>query len=446
MSLYTQLFYAPEVQPLLADETVLRHMLAFEAALARAQAKQGLIPAAAAEVIDAVCGAAELDTARLRSEIALGGNAAIPLVKQLTERVRQADPEAARYVHLGATSQDVVDTATVLTIRSLLDWLDAQVGLTEAVLEALTQAHRQTWMAGRTLLQQAKPIPFGLKTALWLDGLRRHRRRLTEGRERWLVLQLAGAVGSRNAWIPVAVVETVAASLGLKPAVSWHTQRDSLVEFGAALGLLTGSLGKIAKDISLLMQTEIAEVLEGKAEGKGGSSTMPHKRNPVTCAAILANARRTPQLVATLLAGMTQEHERSAGGWHAEWEVLADLMKLTAGAVAHSLDLLRHLEVDADRMRRNLELTGGLIYAETVSLALAEKLGKAEAHARVEQACQRAVAEGKHLKDILREMEPDLPDLEALFEPEQSAGESQRLINEILGRKEGRDRTIDNGH
>lgn len=432
MSLYTHLFYSTDVQSLLSDEATLAHMLQFEGALAQTQARNDLIPMGSGEVIAACCQADLLDRDRLKRDISLSGNAAIPLVKQLTELVRQRNEEAARFVHLGATSQDVVDTATVLTIKSFLDWLNGKLSALENNLIRLTKQYRQTVMIGRTLLQQAKPITFGLRTALWLEGIGRSRQRLADVKKRVLVLQLAGAVGSRNASIPTEVHQDVATQLGLMPSVSWHTQRDNLAEFAAVLGILTGSLGKIAKDVLLLMQTEVAEVLEGKAEGKGGSSTMPHKRNPVTSTAILANANRVPNLVATLLAAMSQEHERSAGLWHSEWEVQTEIMQLTAGAVERSLELLNTLEVDEQRMRQNLELTDGLIYAETVSLALAPELGKAQAHERVEKACSLAVSQKKHLKDVLRDQHLDLPDLDELFKPENAIGQSLDIIDSIL--------------
>lgn len=432
MSLYTHLFYSSDIQSVLADETTVAHMLRFEATLAQVQGQHKLIPAISAAIIADCCQVNLVDLDRLKKEVSLSGNVAIPLVKQLTELVRERDQEAAKYVHLGATSQDVVDTATVLTIKNFLDWLLVKLPALEESLVKLTQRHRQTVMIGRTLLQQAKPIPFGLKTAYWLDGIGRSRQRILEVQKRVLMIQLAGAVGSRNASIPVEVHQDVATQLGLHPSNSWHTQRDNLAEFAAVLGILTGSLGKLAKDISLLMQTEVAEVLEGKAAGKGGSSTMPHKRNPVTSTAILANANRVPHLVATLLSAMTQEHERSPGLWHSEWEVLANIMQLTAGAVERSLELLDNLEVDEQRMRQNLELTNGLIYAETISLALAPKLGKAQAHELVEKACASAVSQQKHLREVLHDQHVDLQDLDELFKPENSLGDSLDIIDSIL--------------
>lgn len=432
MSLYSELFYSTEINGLFSDRNTLAEMLRFEAALAQAQAKNGIVSETSAAIIVDCCDVYLIDIEKLKVEIKLGGNAAIPLVKQLTRIVKNNDVEASKMVHLGATSQDVVDTAMVLQIKAFLAWLESKLNQLRQLLIALTQKHRSTLMIGRTLLQQARPITFGLKTAGWLEGIVRSQNRLTEIQPRLLKLQLSGAVGSGNTSINQEVHQTMAQELGLTPSFSWQTQRDSFAEWAGVLGVLVGSLGKIAKDVSLLMQTEVGEVLEGAAEGKGGSSTMPHKRNPVTCAALLANATRTPHLVATILSAMPQEHERSAGLWHSEWEVLVELMTLAAGSVERALELVSGLEVDEKRMLANLEVTKGLIYAENVSLALAPKMGKMQAHELVEKACKIAIHQQKHLKEILIELQLDVPDLEELFKPENSIGLSLELIDEVL--------------
>ena len=434
MSLYSELFYSTEINELFSDRNTIAQMLRFEAALAEAQAVHGIISMSSAEIIADCCRANLIDIDKLKTEIKLGGNAAIPLVKQLTRIVKNNDVEASKYVHLGATSQDVVDTATVLQIQMYVDWLEEKLGVLTQSLVKITQKHRTTLMIGRTLLQQARPITFGLKTAAWLEGMERSKQRLQESKKRVLVLQLVGAVGSGNTAISKEVNQSVANLLGLQSVSSWQTQRDTIAEWASILGILTGSLGKIAKDISLLMQTEIGEVFEGAGEGKGGSSTMPHKRNPVTCAAMLANATRVPHLVASILSAMPQEHERSAGLWHSEWEVLTQLMTLTAGTVERAIELIEGLEVDEKRMLANLELTRGLIYAENVSLALAPKIGKINAHELVEKACKSAILQQKHLKEVLIDMNVDISDLEALFKPENSIGLSLEIINEILSK------------
>ncbi len=432
MALYSALFYSNAVEEILSDAQWLQQMLRFEASLAQAQARQEIIPSSAAELINACCQAHYLDQENLCADIRLGGNAAIPLVKQLTRIVKNNQPEAAKYVHLGATSQDVVDTATVLQIQVYSAWLIPQLKKLLAALLALSKAHRSTVMIGRTLLQQARPITFGLKVALWADGLWRSLQRLEQGKSRWQTLQLSGAVGSGNSFLSVAIQEDIAEQLQLELGASWQTQRDGLVEWASVLGILSGSLGKIAKDISLLMQTEIAEVFEGAAEGKGGSSTMPHKRNPVTCAAILANATRTPHLVATMHTTLLQEHERSAGLWHAEWETLQTLMGLVGGSLEKTVDLIENLEVHAHAMKANLEKTNGLIYAENLTFALAETLGKSQAHEWVEKACKQAISQQKHLKEWV--METDVCqqiNLESVFSAETSIGNSLAILDTI---------------
>lgn len=287
-------------------------------------------------------------------------------------------------------------------------------------------------MTGRTLLQQATPITFGLKTALWLESIARSHERIFQSLGRLMVVQLNGATGNGNNNISKNVQLAFAKKLNLQPFTFWHTSRDNISEWAAVLAILTGSTGKIAKDISLLMQTEVGEVFEGKEEGKGGSSAMPHKRNPVTCAAIIANAVRVPHLVASMISTMQQEHERSAGLWHAEWEVITQLMGLTAGAIEKSIGLIAGLEVDKNRMLANLEITKGLIYAENVSLALATKIGKSNAHELVEKACKTAINQNKHLKEVLIEMNVELPDLSTLFNPSNAIGNSKEIIDSII--------------
>lgn len=432
MFLYSALFHSKEVEEILADAQWLQQMLRFEASLAQAQARYQLIPEAAAQLITACCEAHYLDQESLAADIRLGGNAAIPLVKQLTRIVKNNQPEASKFVHLGATSQDVVDTATVLQIQAYSAWLIPQLKKLVDALLALSNEHRTTVMIGRTLLQQARPITFGLKVALWADGLSRTLERLEQGKSRWQTLQLSGAVGCGNSFLSLDVQEDMAKQLQLELGASWQTQRDAIVEWASVLGILSGSLGKIAKDISLLMQTEIAEVFEGAAEGKGGSSTMPHKRNPVTCAAILANATRTPHLVATMHSALLQEHERSAGLWHAEWETLQTLMRLVGGSVEKATDLIENLEVHPSAMKANLEKTNGLIYAENLTFALSQTLGKNQAHEWVEKACKQAISQQRHLKEIVSEAEIcQFLDLEILFSAENSIGQSISILDTL---------------
>lgn len=436
MSLYSHLFY-PSNQSNIADESAdLSRMLRFEATLAQTQANFGIIPKTAAEMITACAKVEYLNVEKLKSDIRLGGNAAIPLVQQLTRIVKNNDVEASRYVHLGATSQDVIDTASVLEIKEWMLFFENSISELSSELVRLIRKHQSTVMIGRTLLQQAKPITFGLKLATYLEALLRHKDRLSELKLRVLSLQLSGAVGAGNAFINNEVGKAMSKALGLNYSGSWQTNRDSIVEWSGYLANLSGFLGKIATDVSLLMQTEIGEVFEGAAEGKGGSSTMPHKRNPVTCAAIISNASRTPHLAATMFAVMLQEHERSAGKWHAEWDTLKELQLLSAGAMEKCIDLLRYLEVKADQMLHNLEMTKGLIYAENVSLALSKTIGKLPAHELIEKACKQAIKSGFHLMEVCKQMKIEVEDLESLFDPNQSIGNSIEMIQLILKKYE----------
>jgi 3-carboxy-cis,cis-muconate cycloisomerase len=436
MGLYSDLFYSAEAESLLAERATLTRMLQAEAALALAQSKAGIIPDSAASIISACCTIDYFDIKRLKSEMHLGGNAAIPMVSQLIRTVKNNDFEASKYVHLGATSQDIVDTALVLAIKDFTVWLEERTDQLLDRLKVLTVAHRSTVMIGRTLLQQAKPITFGLKTSAWLQTILDSKERLAESKKRVLQIQLSGAVGSGSQFLNEKVRAEFGLNLGLENRAPWQTSRGNLVEWLSNLSILTSELGKIAKDISLLMQTEIGEVFEGAASGKGGSTTMPHKRNPVTCSLMIANAHRVPHLLASVMSGMMQEHERSAGLWHAEWEPAEQLMRLAAGSLEKSIQLIENLEVDQERMLQNLEVTQGLIYAENISLLLSARMGKGNAHEWVEKACKLALKEKKHLKKIVEESTVEIEQLDDLFNPLNSIGQSIQLIDQILKRYE----------
>jgi 3-carboxy-cis,cis-muconate cycloisomerase len=438
--LFGPLFHGPAIGAVFTDRAHLQGMLDFEAALARAEAKTGVIPAEAAGPIAAQCDAALYDLAALAEGATRGGNTAIPLVKALTAKVAAKDKAAAGFVHWGATSQDAMDTGLVLQLRTAVALIEADLAKLSANLAALAQKHRQTPMVGRTWLQHALPITFGLKAAGWLDAVERHRTRLDELKPRLLVLQFGGAAGTLAALGDkgLVVAEALAADLKLTlPATAWHGARDRVVEFGTVLALLTGTLGKMARDIALLMQTDVAEAFEPAGEGKGGSSTMPHKRNPVAAAAVLAAATRVPHLVGSLLSGMVQEHERGLGGWHAEWQVLPELVQLSAGALAQMTEVIGGLEVQSDQMRANLDVTNGLIMAEAVAMALGIKLGKQEAHHLIEVASKRAVAEKRHLRDVLADDKAvmqhlDRAALDRLFDPLGYTGVAAALIDRVL--------------
>nr|WP_279432791.1 3-carboxy-cis,cis-muconate cycloisomerase [Pseudomonas sediminis] len=402
--LFDAYFTAPAMRAIFCDAGRVQGMLDFEAALARAEARVGLIPAEAVAPIEAACKAELYDYPALAQAIATAGNSAIPLVKALGKRIAATDPEAERYVHLGATSQDAMDSGLVLQLRAAIGLLESDLAKLAGALAAQAERHIDTPLAGRTWLQQATPVTLGMKLAGVLGAVTRHRQRLSELKPRLLSLQFGGASGSLAAlgeagW---AVSGALAQELELTlPEQPWHTQRDRLVEFASLLGMIAGSLGKLGRDLSLLMQTEAGEVFEPSAPGKGGSSTMPHKRNPVSAAVLIGAATRAPGLVATMFAAMPQEHERSLGLWHAEWDTLPELCCLVSGALQQALLVVPGLEVDAARMRANLELTQGLVLAEAVSIALAQKIGRDAAHHLIEQCCKQAVREGVHLRAVL---------------------------------------------
>jgi len=440
VDLTAAMFSSAAIDAAFGVDACVQRMLDFEAALAQAEAAHGVIPQTAASAIAAACDASRIDLEGLAQAAGAAGNLAIPLIRQLTAQVAQSDAEAAKYVHWGATSQDAIDTGMVLQLRDALESIDADLDALCGALANLADTHRATVMIGRTWLQHALPTTFGLKAAGWLDGLLRQRQRLAQARPRLLALQFGGAAGTLaglGAQGP-AVAATLAGRLRLQlPDLPWHGQRDRVAEAGALLGLLTGSLGKIARDISLMAQTEVGEAAEPSAPGRGGSSTMPHKRNPVACAATLAAATRVPGLVATLLAAQVQEHERALGGWQAEWDTLPQIVRLTGAALRQMRQALAGLEIDAARMRANLDLTHGLIMAEAVTLALGASLGRQQAHARVQQACEQALAEGSHLREVLAAdaaLAAALPpaQLEKLFQPEAYLGAANDFVERVL--------------
>ncbi len=423
-----------------ADEARLQRMLDFEHALARAEGSLDIIPATAIRPIEKAAKAERYDIAALGEAAVASGNLAIPLVKALTAEVEKIDPDAARYVHWGATSQDMIDTALVLELRAGIGVLMADLDRAVAGFTNLTGKHRRTQSVARTWLQQALPMPFGLKLAGYAGALSRSRDRLRRLRRDALVLQFGGAAGTLAALGQrgVEVSERLAAELDLPlPDAPWHSHRDRLGEVAAALAILAGSCGKIARDVSLLMQTEVGEAFEPAAPGRGGSSTMPHKRNPTAAAAALACAQIAPQLAATILAAEIQEHERSAGAWAAEWPTFPALLLAVSGALRAIVDISEGLEVDGERMRQNLDLTRGQIMAEAVSFALAGKLGKSEAHTIVEEASRKAAADKRHLEDVLKQDErvkAQLSDSELarLFEPSTYQGVSQIFIERTI--------------
>src|SRR5580692_8847173 len=440
MNLLDPLFRSQAVEKVFSNRATLQAMLDFEAALARAEARAGFIPASAAPAIEAKCRAELYDMTVLARAAASAGNLAIPLVKQLTLLVARKENDAARYVHWGATSQDTIDTGRVLQLRQALALISSELDLFAVVLGELVHKNRATLVVARTWMQQALPTTFGFKVAGWLDAIDRHRARLAETQGRCLVLQFGGAVGTMAALgargLDVAVNLSKELQLPL-PELPWHSHRDRMAEIATTLGLCMGTLGKIARDISLHAQTEVGEVFEPSADGRGGSSTMPHKRNPVTCAVVLSAAARVPPLLNTMLAALVQEQERGLGGWHAEWETLPDVVRLTAGALHHLTTTVSALELDSERMRQNLDLTKGLIFAEAVAMALGEKMPRSDAHELVQKACKRAQNARRDLRSVLAQdaiIKANLSDadLDRLFTPANYLGVADQFIDRVL--------------
>jgi len=362
------------------------------------------------------------------------------LVKQLTAKVAADDAQAARHVHWGATSQDIIDTGLVLQLCQAIDVITIELAELADALAAHAHQHRTTPMIGRTWMQHALPITFGLKVAGWLDAILRHQERLAIVRKNISVLQFGGAAGSLASLGDkgLAVSQALAHELQLTlPVLPWHTHRDRIAEVGTTLGLLTGTLGKIARDISLHAQTEIAELAEASSQGRGGSSTMPHKRNPVGCAGILATAHRVPALVSTLLSCMVQEHERALGGWQAEWDTLPEIILLTSGALLQLRNVVQDMTVNTERMRSNIAMTHGLVMAESVSIALSNHLGRAAAHELVEAACAQAIATDKSLFDILQADKRvssliSRDELQNLVDPVNYLGQAETFVDRVL--------------
>ena len=440
MTLLDPLFRWEPVAKLFRDDSYLQTMLDFEAALARAEASSDVIPSSAATAIASKCRVELFDKQKLAEAASFAGNLAIPLVKQLKGLVAADNKDAAGFVHWGATSQDAIDTALVLQLREALPLISGDLENLCARLAKMADQHRLTPMVARTWMQQAVPTTLGIKFAGWLDALGRHRERFREMQNRCLVLQFGGAAGTLAALGSQGGVIAKHLSEQLKlalPQMPWHSQRDRFSEIATTLGSLTGTLGKIARDISLHMQTEIDELREPAEEDRGGSSTMPHKRNPVACATALAAAMRAPGLVATMLTAMIQEDERGLGGWHAEWETLPEIVCLTAGALHQLATVVPRLEIDVKRMRENLELTKGLIFAETITAALGEKISRLHARELIGAASERAIKEKRHLRDVVNDDRKiaehlSVPQLDKLFDPRNYTGIASEFIDAAI--------------
>jgi 3-carboxy-cis,cis-muconate cycloisomerase len=435
---FGRLFASQPMNAIFSDRALVARYVEVEVALARVQARLGIIPVEAADAIAAACRPEAIDLERLGGETEVVGYPIVGVVHQLAEQAG----EAGGYLHWGATTQDIMDTAVVLQVRDALDLLGRELDALRAATAELARRHRDTPMAGRTHLQHALPVTFGYKAAVWLSMLDRHRTRLDELRPRVLVGQLGGAAGtlaSLGDAGPAVEAELMRElGLGLAPA-PWHAARDGLAEAVGILGLLTGSLAKIATDVLLMMTTEIGEAFEPFVPGRGSSSTMPQKRNPISCELIVAAARVVRQQAGLMLDAMAVDFERATGPWHLEWVAVPESFVAAGGALRHARSLLEGLEVDAARMRANLDLTGGLIVAEAVMMALAPHLGRQRAHDIVYAAC-RAVAEARGERGLLEILQAtpevtrhlDAQRLVALLDPANYLGSAPAVVDRVL--------------
>ncbi|MET4697702.1 3-carboxy-cis,cis-muconate cycloisomerase [Constrictibacter sp. MBR-5] len=441
-ALFRDMFGTAAMRDVFADEALVQRYLDVEAALARVQARLGIIPQAAADAITAKADVATIDMAQMQRETEIVGYPILPLVHQIAHTVEGG---AGQYAHWGATTQDIMDSATALQIRAALDLVGADLDAVAGILADLAAKHRDDAMPGRTHLQHALPVTFGYKCAVWLSSIERHRERLAELRPRVLVGSFAGAAGTLASLGDqgLAVSDALAAELGLgRASMPWHVARDGIAEAICFLGLVTGTLGKIATDVMLMMATETQEAYEPFVKGRGGSSTMPQKRNPISCELMLAAAKVVRQHAALGLDAMVTDFERATGPWHVEWLVVPEAFILTAGALNQARFMLAGLEVNTARMRQNLDMTSGLIVSEAVMMGLAPALGRQNAHDVVYDACRIAAKDGRPLYDVLRET-PDLQgkltdeDLRRLTDPANYLGEAPRMIDRFLASRRG---------
>lgn len=406
--LFRDMFGTAEMRAVFTDEALVGRYIEAEVALARAQARMGVVPVAAAEAIGAAAKSIRIDFDKLRHETEIVGYPILPLVHQLSD----AAGEAGRYVHWGATTQDIMDTANVLQIRAALQIIARDLRETRDILAAMARKYRDTPMAGRTHLQQALPVTFGYKAAVWLSSIDRHIARVDQALPRILLGEFSGAAGTLASvgTDGLEMQKLFCEELGLnQPSITWHVARDGIAEAVTLLGLITGSLGKIATDVMLMSATEFGEVSEPFVPGRGASSTMPQKRNPISSELMLAAAKAVRQHVATMLDGMVHDFERATGPWHLEWVSLPESFLLTASSLANAKFMLAGLVVHEQQMRDNLDLTHGLIVAEAVMMAAAPKLGRQHAHDVVYDACRKAIEGGGQLADILAGM-PEISD------------------------------------
>jgi 3-carboxy-cis,cis-muconate cycloisomerase len=437
---FRDIFSTEAMRATFSDEGRVQAYLDIEAALARVQGRLGIIPAEAADAIVKHCDAANFDMELLKQQTERIGYPVLPVVQQLVARVPGGLGE---WCHWGATTQDITDTATIMQIRTGLALVEAELEAICAALARHAREHRDTVMAGRSNLQQATPITFGYKCAVLLAGFRRHLQRLAELRPRVLVGEFGGATGTLASLgaAGFAVQEGLMAELGLGvPEIAWHTVRDRIAEVGCFLGLVTGLCGKISMDVKLMMQTEVEEVFEPFHAGRGSSSTMPQKRNPIASLYIHSTASIVRQNVASLLDAMIEDHERSTGPWEIEWIVVPEIFLLTSGCLAQTRALVEGMTIDAARMRANLDLTKGLIVSEAVMMGLGPALGRQLAHDLVYDICREVVAGKGTFLDLLAEhpaIKPhaDRAALAAMLDPANYTGLAGAMVDRVLARE-----------
>jgi 3-carboxy-cis,cis-muconate cycloisomerase len=436
-TIFQGIFTTDAMRQVWSDENRTAKYVEIERALATVQGRLGIIPKEAADEIVSHCRIEEIDMARLRQQTERIGYPILGVVTQLNQLCRD---KLGEYVHWGATTQDITDTATVLQIREALDLVDGELEAIASAMAKLAKDHRLTPVIGRSNLQQAIPVTFGYKMAGLLSAILRHRERLAQLRERVLVGEFAGAAGTL-ASLETGAMETQAglcAELGLKqPVIAWHTIRDNIAETGALLGLIGGTLGKLSMDVKLMMQTEVGEVFEPYHHGRGSSSTMPQKRNPIASCYIHAAISVVRQHAAALMDAMVADHERSTGPWEIEWIVLPEAFCLIAGALKQSRAVLEGLEVDAAAMRRNIEMTGGLVMSEAVMMGLGPHIGREFAHDLVYDLCRESLATKTPLIDLLAahpqiSRHVDRAQLERMLAPENYLGQSGEMVDRVL--------------
>jgi len=436
-AVFRDIFTTPAMRAVFSDENRVQKYLDFEAALARAQAKLKIIPQEAYEEIVKHCDAKEYDMAKLKEATERIGYPVLPVVQQLVKLCKDGLGE---WSHWGATTQDITDSATVLVMREALDIIEKEIDGIADALAALANKYRDTPMAGRSNLQQAVPITFGYKVATMLAGFERHKERLAQLKKRLLVVEFGGAAGTLSSLGQdgLKCQEELARELKLgQPVATWHTVRDTIAEVGCFLGLITGSCGKIAFDVKLLMQTEVEEVYEPFHEGRGSSSTMPQKRNPISSVYITAQVGIVKQLVAALLEAMVEDHERATGPWEIEWIVLPEIFMLAAGALAQTKFVVSGIQVNEKKMRENLDITKGLIMSEAVMMGLGPTLGRNKAHDMVYDVCRLVVKTGRPLIDLLVEdkeisKHATRAQLEKMVDPANYLGVAGEMVDRVL--------------